>query len=62
MPTRKWFANIIVALAGLLTAWATTGGWNQEETVVLIGILSAAVVAWLVPNDPANPASGGPMT
>lgn len=61
MPTRKWFANVVIAAGGLLTAWAATGTWDQEETIALIGVASGAIVAWLVPNDPSNPASGGPM-
>lgn len=61
MPTRKWFANVITALAGLATAYFATSGWDTEESIALVGILTGAAVAWLVPNDPANPASGGPM-
>jgi len=60
MPTRKWFANLVVAVTGILIAWATTGTWDQEETVALITIASAALVTYLVPYDPANPASGRP--
>ena len=37
--------------------WATTGSWDQEETVSIIAVVSAFAIGWLVPNDPANPAS-----
>ncbi len=57
MPTRKWFATQVTTLTALVVMWVTTGAWDQEETISLIGIVSAACLAWLVPNDPANPAS-----
>lgn len=51
MPTRKWIARTITALGGLATTVATTGGWDQEETLMAITIAVAAAVSYLVPND-----------
>jgi hypothetical protein len=54
MPSRKWAVAQVTALAAIATMWATTGGWNQEETVALIGWVVQAVSTYLVPNDPAQ--------
>lgn len=53
-PTRKWVAARIIALSALLTMWATTGSWDTEETVALIGLLTEAAVAYLTPNQPTT--------
>lgn len=50
-PTRKWWTTQVTALTALALMYVTTGSWNQEETVALIGIASQAALAWLVPND-----------
>lgn len=50
-PTKKWVATQITAVAAVLTMWVTTGSWDQEETVALIGLISQAALAWYVPND-----------
>lgn len=55
MPSRKWFATQVTAIAGLLTMWATTGGWNQEETVALIALVSQAAIGYLTPNAQDDP-------
>lgn len=52
MPTRKWIAARLTALTALATMWATTGTWDTEETVALIGILSEGGLSWLIPNKP----------
>lgn len=49
-PTRKWIARTVVAIAGLLTTWASTGTWDKEETIMAITIGTAALVSYLVPN------------
>ena len=51
MPSRKWFAARITAIAGLLTMWVTTGSWDQEETVAIITLISAGLISYLVPNE-----------
>lgn len=50
-PSRKWFASRITAVTGLLTMWATTGTWDTEETIALITLVSAAGLAYYLPND-----------
>ena len=50
MPSRKWFAARVTALAGLAVMWATTGTWDQEETIAAITLVSAGLVSWLTPN------------
>ena len=48
---KKWGARTIVAVAGLLTSWATTGTWDTEETVMAITVVSAALTSLLVNPD-----------
>lgn len=50
VPSKKWFAARVTAVTTLATMWATTGSWDQEETLAAIGIASAALIAWLLPN------------
>ena len=54
LPTRKWWANLVIAVVGLLTDWQTAahGAWGQAQTVMAITIAGAAIVAYLVPNAP----------
>lgn len=50
MPSRKWFATQITAVSALLIMLVTTGAWGAEESVALIGLVSQASIAYLVPN------------
>ena len=54
-PTRKWWATQISAVATLTTAWVSTGAWSKPLTMASIGLVSQAVVVYLVPN--GTPAS-----
>jgi len=54
-PTRKWWATQIRAVTTLATAWVSTGGWSKPLTMASIGLVSQAVVVYLVPN--GTPAS-----
>jgi hypothetical protein len=56
IPTRKWFATQVTALTALAIMAVTTGSWDQEETIAAIGIVSQALLAYLVPNSDAPPA------
>lgn len=60
MVTNKFLAARVTGVAALLTMWATTGSWDTEETVGLIGLLSEAAIAYLTPNRPpvVNPDLG----
>jgi hypothetical protein len=51
MPSRKWMAARVTALTGLATLVATSGGWSQEATIMAITLVSAAALAWLLPNE-----------
>lgn len=53
-PTRKWWATQVIALAALAVMYFSTGGWDTEESVGAVGVISQALVAWLVPNEPTS--------
>ena len=62
MPTRKWLATQSTALATLAVAWVNAGTWNKPLSIATIGLVSQAVVGYLVPNvDPAK-APSAPAT
>ncbi len=50
MPTRKWMATQSTALATLAVAWVNTGTWNKPLSIAVIGVVSQAVVSYLIPN------------
>lgn len=55
MPTRKWIATQSTALATLAVAWVNAGTWNKPLSIATIGLVSQAVVGYLVPNvDPTK--------
>lgn len=60
LPTRKWIAIQLTAVAGLLTAWLSVGEWNSTLTIALVGVLTQAAVGFLVPN--ADTPGGVPVT
>jgi hypothetical protein len=59
VPTKKWAVTQITAVAALLVMWATTGSWDTEETVALIGLVSQAGIGYLTPN--ADTPGGVPL-
>lgn len=50
-PTKKWIVTQITAVAAVATMWVTTGSWDTEETVALIGLLTQASLGYLQPNN-----------
>lgn len=50
VPTRKWLATQSTALATLAVAWVTAGTWDKPLSIAAIGLVSQAVVGYLVPN------------
>lgn len=50
-PTRKWWATQVTALAAIVTMYFTTGSWDQEESVALVGLVAQAAVGWLTSNE-----------
>lgn len=49
-PTRKWIVTQITAVAALATMYATTGSWDVEETVALIGLVAQASISYITPS------------
>lgn len=49
-PTRKWWATRVTAVSALAVMAVTTGSWDAEETIALIGLLAEAAISWLTPN------------
>lgn len=59
LPTRKWWAARVAALAALIVMYITTdGGWDDEEWVALVGLIAEGVISYLVPN--ARTVGGAP--
>lgn len=52
MPTRKWWAALVTGLGTIATMALTTGTWDTEESVALVGLVVERLVSWLVPNAP----------
>ena len=50
MPTRKWMATQSTALATLAVSWVNAGTWNKPLSIAAIGVVSQAVVSYLIPN------------
>lgn len=50
IPTRKWIAAQIVAIAGIATSWVESG-WDQTETKLCIAVAVQAAVTYLLPNE-----------
>jgi hypothetical protein len=52
IPTHKWIAAQVVALAGIATS-AIDSGWDATETKLCIAWAVQAGVTYLLPNDSA---------
>ena len=50
VPTRKWFATQITAIAALVAAWLTAGAWNTTLSIALVGLIAQAAAGYLLPN------------
>lgn len=49
VPSRKWFAAQITLLTGLAFT-VVDQGWTSDQWKGLIGIVSAALLSYLIPN------------
>ena len=49
-PTRKWIAARVTAFTAIATMWVVTGGWDAEETLATITVVSEAAISYLVSN------------
>ena len=57
-PSRKWLATQCTAAATVAVAWVNAGAWTKPLTIAMIGLVSQAVVGYLVSNaDPSPSAS-----
>lgn len=55
VPSRKWAASTVGAIGTVLIMWATTGTWDQEETVASITLGVTAITAYLLKNASGDP-------
>jgi hypothetical protein len=64
IPTRKWLATQTTALTALIFAWVGAGAWDRTLTIALIGLISQAILGYLIPNNgqpnDSSPAGGAP--
>jgi hypothetical protein len=59
IPTRKWLATQVTAVAAFLVAWVDQGSWNKTLSIALIGLASQAIFGYLVPNADRSTGSDG---
>jgi hypothetical protein len=60
-PTNKWLAAQCTGTATLAISWVNAGAWTKPLTIALIGLVSQAVVAYLVSNaEPSSETSAAP--
>lgn len=57
IPTRKWLAAQITALTAFVVAWVNLGSWDKTLSIALIGLISQALLSYLIPN--VDQSSGG---
>jgi hypothetical protein len=50
LPTRKWWAAQVVALAAVATSWVESG-WDDTESKLVIAWAVQAAATYLLPND-----------
>ncbi|HEY7050352.1 MAG TPA: hypothetical protein VH373_24265 [Jatrophihabitantaceae bacterium] len=57
IPSRKWIATQVTALAALIVAWINAGSWDKTLMIALVGLISQAIIGYLLPNGepPASP-------
>ncbi len=56
-PSRKWLATQCTAAATVAVAWVNAGAWTKPLTIAMIGLVSQAVVGYLVSNGDPSPAA-----
>lgn len=59
IPSRKWLATQVTAIAALAVAWVNQGAWDKTLTIALIGVVSQALFSYLVPNADRPSGSSG---
>lgn len=61
IPTRKWLATQVTAVSAFIVAWITQGAWDKTLSIALIGLVSQAVLSYLVPNAGQSDGSYAPL-
>jgi hypothetical protein len=56
-PSRKWLATQCTAAATVAVAWVNAGAWTKPLSIAMIGLVSQAVVGYLVSNGDPSPAA-----
>ena len=56
-PSRKWLATQCTAAATVAVAWVNEGAWTKPLSIAMIGLVSQAVVGYLVSNGDPSPAA-----
>lgn len=51
---RKLAANTVTGLSAVVLMYLTTGGWDEAESIALLGVVTSSIVSLLVPGDPKN--------
>lgn len=51
-PTNKWLAALVTGLGTIAVMALTTGTWDTEESVALVGLVVERTVSYLTPNVP----------
>jgi hypothetical protein len=50
LPTHKWLAAVVTALGAWAVLWIQAGTFSVEVQIALAGLVTQAIVAYLVPN------------
>ena len=53
VPSRKWIASQVTLFTGLALT-VVDSGWGNDQWKALIGIVSAGVISYLIPNAEAK--------
>jgi uncharacterized membrane protein YjjP (DUF1212 family) len=62
IPSRKWLATQVTAVAAFVVAWVNQGAWDKTLSIALIGLLSQAIFSYLVPNADRSSVTDGQVT
>jgi hypothetical protein len=53
VPTRKWIANAVVGVIGVLILTVQQGSVTKEAAIAALTLCAQLVSSYLLPNDPA---------
>ena len=49
-PSRKWGVSVLTGAGALATMFLTSGSWDVEESIGLVGLIVTAGSTYLIPN------------